>query len=287
MARRGGLSAFQEVYKWCRLNRECRGALVIPREVRRELAVAATLVLLAEQRLDAPWFPVATLFDASDVGGGICQSPATVEELQSEARWAVRGGWVTAFGSSETLQDLFPTPEATPELEVELANPRSMEIWVYQFVHLFSGLRRAFDVTCCALAGPEGSYSGHREFRCCLRGGVRPRQPRQGRGLERACSQGRSRWRLEWRTLQRLVTGPFSAGRSSSASGPVTPLVTSGVVSAGACTLRLAFALDVQWAGHLGSGDSGRRGCSQRASSGSRSRPLPLHTCTVRHVSRP
>ena len=90
MVRRGGLSTFQEVYKWCRLNRECRGALVIPREVRRELAVAATLVLLIEQRLDAPWFPAATLFDASDLGGGIYQSLAMVEELQSEARWAVR-----------------------------------------------------------------------------------------------------------------------------------------------------------------------------------------------------
>ena len=134
------------MYQWCRLNRERRGALVIPREVRRELAVAATLVLLVEQRLGAPWSPVATLFDASDLGGGICQSPATVEELQSEARWAVRGGWVTAFGSSETLQDLFPIPDATPELEVELAIPRSMKIWVYRSVHLFSGLRRAFDV---------------------------------------------------------------------------------------------------------------------------------------------
>ena len=59
MARRGGLSTFQEVYKWCRLNRECRGALVIPRGVRREMAVAAALVLLVEQRLDAPWFPAA------------------------------------------------------------------------------------------------------------------------------------------------------------------------------------------------------------------------------------
>ena len=53
MVRRGGLSTFQEVYKWCRLNRECQGALVIPWEVRRELAVAATLVLLVEQILDS------------------------------------------------------------------------------------------------------------------------------------------------------------------------------------------------------------------------------------------
>ena len=66
---------------------------------------------------------------------------------------AVRGsvggsGWlghgVREFGDFRIY--VFPTPEATPELEVELAIPRSMRIWVYRFVHLFSWLRRAFDV---------------------------------------------------------------------------------------------------------------------------------------------
>ena len=86
MVCRGGLSVFQEVYRWCRLFREHRGPRDLPKEVRRELAAAAVLIWLVAQKIDASWFPVATLSDASDLGGGVCQSEATSEELRDEGR---------------------------------------------------------------------------------------------------------------------------------------------------------------------------------------------------------
>ena len=82
MVARTHLSVFDQVYRWTRENRPLRKAQPIPKEVRRELAVAAVILLTVEQRLDASWFQVCSLFDASDDGGGIVQSWATVQELK-------------------------------------------------------------------------------------------------------------------------------------------------------------------------------------------------------------
>lgn len=80
MLGRGGLSAFQQVYAWCREHRTSRKSFPVAIEIRRELAVAAGLLMLVGQDLAAPWQLRVMLCDASESGGCICNTVATPEE---------------------------------------------------------------------------------------------------------------------------------------------------------------------------------------------------------------
>eukprot|EP00974_Lingulodinium_polyedra_P092072 8922534-Lingulodinium_polyedra.AAC.1 len=53
------------------------------------------------------------LFDASDFGAGVVVTEATREELQAEARWAVRGGWTKFVGDQDVFEHYIAadTPE--------------------------------------------------------------------------------------------------------------------------------------------------------------------------------
>ena len=145
MLDRGGLSAFQQVYAWRREHRASRKSLAVPIEIRRELAVVAGLPMLVGQDLTAPWQLRVMLYDASETGGGICETIATPEECRAEARWAVRGGWTKFLGDTEVLDFYQPPKRQEPEGH-RCSIPRSVRTKVFVFVHLFSGHRREGDL---------------------------------------------------------------------------------------------------------------------------------------------
>ena len=114
--------------------------------VRRELAAASSILPLVGQDLDIIWHPTAVMFDASDWGGGVVSTRATQDELRREGRWAVRGGWVAAFGDPETLRELRKPEIQEADYGVEVVIPRGVPIPTYVFWHLFSGHRRQYDL---------------------------------------------------------------------------------------------------------------------------------------------
>lgn len=146
MTKRPALSIFEETYAWVREHREERHRQELPRMVRRELAAASAILPLVGQNLAIPWHPTALMFDASDWGGGVVSTQATQDELRREGRWAVRGGWVTAFGDPETLRELRQPEVQEADYGIEVVIPRGVPIPTYVFWHLFSGHRRQYDL---------------------------------------------------------------------------------------------------------------------------------------------
>ena len=66
--------------------------MVIPVEVKRELAAAVALCPLISSDLERKWTP-AVMMDASEEGGAMVETLATSLEMQMEGRHGVRGGW--------------------------------------------------------------------------------------------------------------------------------------------------------------------------------------------------
>ena len=148
MVNRGILSVLDETYAWVREHREFTKPRQLPLEVRRELAALAPLLLLIEQRVDAPWIPFAWMCDASDWGAGICVTAAEPAELRKEARWATKGHWLT-LGVTSTFADYWRRSAPQVEdsrLSVPLVVPPGLSLRYYTFVHLFSGARREQDL---------------------------------------------------------------------------------------------------------------------------------------------
>ena len=148
MTNRGALSVLDTTYGWVRENREKKKVLQIPREVRRELAALAALLPVIEQNLEAPWCTRVLMMDASDLGGGICETDASLDQLKKEARWAVRGHWLTYAGEEflhQTWQGELPQGSAG-HLSVEVAVHRGIAPKIFFFHHFFSGLRRVGDL---------------------------------------------------------------------------------------------------------------------------------------------
>lgn len=79
MIERSALSIFQEVYPWVRMNRETKKVLPLPEQVRCELAAAAAILPMIGQLFRMPWHRKVMLFDASDYGGGCCETIAAEE----------------------------------------------------------------------------------------------------------------------------------------------------------------------------------------------------------------
>ena len=160
MMARGGLSVFQEVYPWIRIYRETHGVLTLPKEVRRELLAAAMMVLMIGQDLTMGWCPEVMLFDASTEGGGVVKTSASWEELKSEARWAVRGNWITRTEPIQNFHDHYRNDD--PEAEKIIVRiPRGVGlIRVYRFLHMFSGAQREKDLEWYLLR--KGAAAGFR-----------------------------------------------------------------------------------------------------------------------------
>ena len=145
MVSRGLLSVLDQTYVWTRENREIPKPLIMPREVRRELAALSSILPLVRQRLDAPWLSTTYMFDASEQGGGICESEADIDELREEAKWAVRGGWMTYAGGEEIRdlwkEDLEGLPGQSPDKWLPTLTTAISEM-IYFVINLFSGHRR-------------------------------------------------------------------------------------------------------------------------------------------------
>ena len=144
MVGRDALCIYQEVYHWIRENRMTSRLLTIPREVRRELAAAAASLLVVEQDLTIPWDDVVYLFDASEDGGGVVETKATMGEVKAEGKWAVRGGWTKFLEDQDFFEHYRPTEEEPEKLVVRVAP--GQKVASHRFLHMFSGLRRPGDL---------------------------------------------------------------------------------------------------------------------------------------------
>ena len=75
---------------------------------------------MLENWMNFVWSPQVALFDASDYGGGVCQTTRTKKEIKAEAKWAVRGGWVKYLDDPDFSQHYRPGEEAAEELVIKL-----------------------------------------------------------------------------------------------------------------------------------------------------------------------
>jgi len=151
LVQRSALSIFEKTYGWVALHRDSKEKnLCIPEAVRLELGVAAAVAPLVHQDLAAGWLEEAFEVDASDEGGAIISTKATVEELQREAKWASRGGWARVTQGQQShwhegfgdhlIQDKGEEADPIPP------TLRPKPIRTYRFLHLFSGHRRHQDL---------------------------------------------------------------------------------------------------------------------------------------------
>jgi len=142
------LSIFFEVYPWIVKNREITEFVELPTSLRCEFGVAAALLPLIRQDLTAVWDHYALVGDASERGGAVLESKATIKDLQNEARWAPRGGWMT-YTDNPAAEELIARNEEIPEpmdgIPVVFI-PREPGVKVFRFLHLFSGHRRQGDL---------------------------------------------------------------------------------------------------------------------------------------------
>ena len=144
MVCRDALCIYQEVYHWIRENRLNTGILSLPKEVRRELAAAAVALLIVAQDLTMDWDRKVYLFDASEEGGGVVETKASMEEIKAEGKWAVRGGWTKYLDDQEFFQHYRPTEQEPEKLVISV--PPGQKLASHRFLHMFSGLRRPGDL---------------------------------------------------------------------------------------------------------------------------------------------
>lgn len=100
---RGGFSILDETYRFVK---DFRGAqaMVLPKEVKKELLLAARLSVFFRVSLKAPYYPALLMTGASPTGGGLVKSVATTGELRSEAKYGHRSGWTTVTLTDQMLQ---------------------------------------------------------------------------------------------------------------------------------------------------------------------------------------
>lgn len=157
MVKRAALSILESTYRWVRAHRDCHQARALPKKVRRELVALSAVLPLAQQDLRSEWCPVVMMMDAAggDIcGGGECYTFATTEELQSEAQWAVRGGWTTFTGSNDFVEmwrQAQPRPACSPTPTLEKT---------YLVIVLCLGAKSDFDLSCKLI--PHGATYGWR-----------------------------------------------------------------------------------------------------------------------------
>ena len=148
MVNRGLLSVIDYTYTWVRENREVLKKIVLPREVREELAVLGALIPLVSQDLTAEWASRVYMMDASLWGGGICVTDATLEEVREEGRWGGRGHWLLLGCEDEIGAYWHRLQEKRRDsvMQVPLEIPRGMCVRHVGVAHIFSGLRREHDL---------------------------------------------------------------------------------------------------------------------------------------------
>ena len=89
---RGGFAILDSTYRFVKEERG-RPACALPKEVKKELLLAARLSVFFRVSLKAGYVPALFMTDASPTGGGLVKAPATVSELRSEAKYGHRSGW--------------------------------------------------------------------------------------------------------------------------------------------------------------------------------------------------
>ena len=99
---RPALSTFSEIYVWCQQFRTRAHDMTVPDEVLRELACAAAVAPLVHADLAAQWHNEVYMYDASELGGAVIATTASVSELRAEARWATRAGWCVCGSEAAT-----------------------------------------------------------------------------------------------------------------------------------------------------------------------------------------
>ena len=137
------LSVFEASYQWIRENRDLHGEVELPENVRCELAAAAAILPLIRQDLSQPWNLEVMEVDASYEGGAIVGTQSNIQELREEARWAVKGNWLTQNESMQEEAILQEMSENQPEIP---AGIQVKPVKVFRFLNLFAGHRRQHDL---------------------------------------------------------------------------------------------------------------------------------------------
>lgn len=100
---RPALAVLDELYR-CIRSAEPGMMIVLSPRVKRELQACWAVAPLLVANLAAPFLPIMYMMDASPTGGGLVQTDATTQELQEEARYGERSGWVVVTDTDILLQ---------------------------------------------------------------------------------------------------------------------------------------------------------------------------------------
>ncbi|CAE8709859.1 unnamed protein product [Polarella glacialis] len=150
---RPALSLLDQVYFWIREStKTCRRRLtkVVLAELRALIAITPWMMC----NLETPFYGEALMTDSSDIGYGVCVTPATTRELRAESQFTEMRGWMVSLEDQyaaveESVWMDGETAMATDELEE--VNKLSPTHWpvrerVFRFLHFFSGFRRIEDL---------------------------------------------------------------------------------------------------------------------------------------------
>ena len=150
MVKRPMLSIFAEGYKWIQAHQDKTTMVAMPNAVRYEMSVAAATLFMARQDLTTPWDLNPCIGDASEYGGAVLTTrrAASIEEIQNEAKWATRGGWMAYTGNDQAHELLASVGLYNDGQEHIAALPPTVDDGypVYTFIHLFSGHARDGDL---------------------------------------------------------------------------------------------------------------------------------------------
>ena len=121
---RGALSVFDVLYDWLgqrratttakqrdpeqergpRPRKEAEMQEKLSNTVRKEIEIARRLLPFIVCDLAAEWDEKVQMADASEEGGAVIMTVATLQEVKEEARWSPRGGWTIFTGRPEELE---------------------------------------------------------------------------------------------------------------------------------------------------------------------------------------
>lgn len=226
MVNRSGLSVLQTVYTWVRENRHEKKEMSIPREVRRELLALSALLPLVEQKPMAGWHRTVYIVDASDEGGGICE---TVEVIINVPRGVALRTYI--------FHHLYSGLRREGDLEwylVRLGASRGLRVIVINYDLAYG---QEFDL------GSETVVKGISE-------GGKPRE---------------SRRRLQWRSVFDLDPSHVRARRPPASERPRSSMGATPSVAKGEVSLRAAQQAHAQRGRGAGEYLSCSRAWSQRA----------------------
>ena len=120
--------------------------------VRQELLTLCALAPLSLCPLHLEWSSEVLMTDASEEGFGVVETSADFSEIQAEARFAERRGWITRVEAAYTMTEIEVEDDRDPAVVRGAAPPQN--IWdamsfsrpTRVLLHLYSGRRRAGDL---------------------------------------------------------------------------------------------------------------------------------------------